>query len=193
MFAIRLTAALVSLAALTSCGGPPASGQHGGQPRSVVHNAADVTFVHNMVPHHQQAVEMSAMVPGHTANRHMLVIAKDISADQQAEIHAMTVLVGQWGESGAAVPDSHADHHGMQPMSGMVDPATIDRLQTLDGNAFDDLWLRSMIGHHQGAVTMAQDEMAHGQSKDAIDMATNIVSAQQREIAYMTHLLSPAQ
>jgi uncharacterized protein (DUF305 family) len=47
-----------------------------------------------------------------------------------------------------------------------------------------------MIGHHQGAVTMAQAEVARGENPDAIHMANLIITAQQREIAYMTHLLS---
>jgi uncharacterized protein (DUF305 family) len=78
-------------------------------------------------------------------------------------------------------------------MAGMVDQATLDRLQSLDDDAFDTLWVTSMIGHHQGAITMAQDEIAHGQSADAIHVARLIITAQQREIAMMTHLISASQ
>jgi uncharacterized protein (DUF305 family) len=78
-------------------------------------------------------------------------------------------------------------------MAGMVDQNTINQLQSLDGAAFDTLWARSMISHHQGAITMAQAEIAHGQSVDAIHTARLIVEAQQREIAMMTHLISAPQ
>jgi uncharacterized protein (DUF305 family) len=47
-----------------------------------------------------------------------------------------------------------------------------------------------MISHHQGAITMAQAEIAEGQNSDAIELARMIISAQQREIAQMNHLLS---
>ena len=78
-------------------------------------------------------------------------------------------------------------------MAGMVDQSVIDRLQSLDGDAFDALWVTSMIGHHQGAITMAQGEIAHGESVDAVRAATLIITAQQREIARMTHLVSASQ
>ena len=59
-----------------------------------------------------------------------------------------------------------------------------------DGGEFDGLWLRSMIKHHQGAVTMAQHEVAHGQNADAVKMAKIIVDWQQLEIGQMTKLAS---
>jgi predicted outer membrane protein len=72
-------------------------------------------------------------------------------------------------------------------------PGTLDRLQSLDDDAFDTLWVTSMIGHHQGAIEMAQDEIARGQSADAVHVARLIITAQQREIAMMTHLVSASQ
>lgn len=50
-----------------------------------------------------------------------------------------------------------------------------------------------MIGHHQGAVTMAHDEVAHGQNPDAVSLARQMITAQQREIAMLTHLISSSQ
>ena len=145
-----------------------------------------------MLPHHQQGVELAAMVPAHTANPDLKVIAAHIGADQQAEIRTLNLLLAQWHEE--AHPDGGGDagHEGM-PMMGMVDQGTINQLQSLDGTAFDTLWAQSMISHHQGAVTMATDEIAHGQSVDAVHLAALIVEAQQREIAAMTHLISASQ
>lgn len=187
--ATRVVAALAAIAAaavLGSCGGSPSGQQHAN------HNAADVTFAQNMIPHHQQAVDMAAMVPTRTVNPDMLVIAKDISMDQQAEIRGLLGLLGQWGEPVAPDNMGPADHGGMA-MQGMVDPATLEHLKSLRGAQFDALWMRSMVSHHQGAITMAQDEIAHGESHDAIEMAKRIVTAQQREIAYMNHLLSTTE
>jgi uncharacterized protein (DUF305 family) len=188
---VRLVAAVLAAAVLTACGAS-ARQQGPAEPAEPppAHNVADVAFAQNMVPHHQQAVDMAELIPRHTSNPKMLVIARDMSADQQSEIRALSRLLDKWGESAAM---DHGDHEGMPGMPGMVDPATMNQLQSLDGNAFDALWMRSMISHHRGAVAMAQDEIAHGQSQDAITMAHNIVTTQQREIAYLTHLLSPAQ
>jgi uncharacterized protein (DUF305 family) len=145
-----------------------------------------------MLPHHQQGVELAAMVSARTANPDLRVIAAHIGADQQAEIQTLNLLLAQWHEQAHPDGGRHAGHEGM-PMMGMVDQSTIDELQSLDGAAFDILWVTSMISHHQGAVRMAQDEIVHGQSVDAIHVATLIVEAQQREISSMTHLISASQ
>ncbi|MDT5081121.1 MAG: hypothetical protein QOJ80_5758 [Mycobacterium sp.] len=178
---------LAIVAFLTSCGGPVND-----HPASSTHGAADVSFVHNMIPHHQQAVVLAAMVPAHTGNPALRSIATQIGADQQAEIRTLGGLLTSWGV--AAGPDAMppSDHGGMA-MLGMVDQTTMDRLASLYDGPFDTLWVTSMIGHHQGAIAMAQREIAHGQSADAIHVAELIITAQQREIAMMTHLISASQ
>jgi uncharacterized protein (DUF305 family) len=153
------------------------------------HNAADVTFAQEMIPHHQQALAMAAMVPSRTTNRELVFMAKHIALDQQAQIDTLQGLLQQWGEQ--AGPD-HMGHGGMG-MDGMVDAATMDRLPTLTGAAFDELWLRSMIIHHQGAVAMAEPEIAWGENPTAVKMAKVIVDWQQLEIGRMHAMLGPAE
>ena len=159
---------------------------------STVHNGADIAFAQMMIPHHQQAVVLAAMVPAHTANPELRVMATHIGASQQAEIRTLNGLLATWSQPTVDPNGPSATQHSPM-MMGMVDQATLDRLHTLNDQAFDTLWVTSMIGHHQGAITMAQDEIAHGQSPDAMHTATLIVTAQQREIAQMTHLISAAQ
>ena len=139
-------------------------------------------FAQRMIPHHQQAVDMAAMVPSHTANPTLRVVAIHISTDQRAEISMLTDLLKQWGAPTSA-PSAMS-------MEGMVDDATMRRLPSLSGAEFDTAWITAMIGHHQGAVTMSQAELANGQSPDAQKMARLIINAQQREISYMTNLIS---
>lgn len=187
--------ALLMAVALSSCGNSAVDAHSASTTTKLAaHNAADVEFVRNMIPHHQQAVVLGAMVPSRTANPEVRMMATHISADQQAEIWTMNGLLASWGEpiEPPDTPDHGMEMSGM-PMKGMVDQATLDKLRTLDDEAFDTLWVTSMIGHHQGAITMAQDEIAHGQSPDAVHVATLIVTAQQREIAMMTHLISASQ
>ena len=176
-------AAVLTAATLSSCGGTPRPAD---TPPSAVHNADDVMFAQRMIPHHQQAVDMAAMVPSHTANPTLRVVAIHISTDQRAEISMLNDLLDRWDAPTAApslVP-------GAMSMEGMVDDATMRRLPSLSGAEFDTVWITAMIGHHQGAVTMAQAELAHGQSPDAQKMARLIINAQQREISYMTGLIS---
>jgi uncharacterized protein (DUF305 family) len=71
----------------------------------------------------------------------------------------------------------------------MVDGATMERLETLKGAEFDTLWLQSMIGHHEGAIAMANTEIADGADADAKDLAAEIVKTQQAEIDQMKQML----
>lgn len=192
---MRVVAAIVLVfaAVLTSCSHSATDPPSAQSPAA--HNAADVAFARNMIPHHQQAVLLAAMVRARTANADLRVTATHIGADQQAEIRTLNGLLAEWGEPVDPGGMSPSDHGGMAMagMAGMVDQGILDRLQTLDDDAFDTLWVTSMISHHQGAITMAQDEIAHGQSADAVDVARLIITAQQREIAMMTHLISASQ
>ena len=95
------------------------------------------------------------------------------------------VLV-QWNEN----PDTDSGHAGHgSPMQGMVDPATVTKLQSLNGAEFDKLWLESMISHHQGAIEMAKAEIANGDNVDAKALAKNIVDTQEAEIGQMKQML----
>jgi uncharacterized protein (DUF305 family) len=181
---------------VASCGGPstPArTGPTGASPtpdsKSAEHNAADVAFAEDMIPHHRQAVDMTAWVPSRSTNPDLLVIATHISEGQQAEILTMKGLLSRWGVQQAPAQQSAMDHMGM-PVAGMVDDATLNKIQSLSGPAFDALWMTSMISHHHGAIAMAQNEIGQGRSPDAIKLAKIIIDAQQREIAQMDHLLS---
>jgi uncharacterized protein (DUF305 family) len=182
---IGLLSAVVTAAVMSACGeSSPAP-----DAQAPKHNAADVTFAQEMIPHHQQALDMAAMVPSRTTNRELVVMAKHIALDQHAQIDTLQGLLQQWGEQAAP---AHMGHGGMG-MDGMVDAATMDRLPTLTGAAFDDLWLRSMIIHHQGAVAMAEPEIARGEDPTAVRMAKVIVDWQQLEIGRMHAMLGPAE
>lgn len=151
------------------------------------YNADDVAFATNMIPHHQQAVEMSALVPDRTTNPELIALARQISDAQEPEIKALRVFLVQWNENpDAATDEGHANHADMQ---GMVDEATMARLQSLRGEQFDTLWLESMISHHEGAVEMAEVEIANGENVDAKNMAQTMIDTQQAEITQMQQML----
>ena len=180
-----LLGAVAMAAVVSSCGeSAPTS-----DVQAAKHDAADVTFAQKMIPHHQQALDMAAMVPSRTSNRELIVMAKHIALDQQAQIDTLQRLLQQWGEPAAM---DHMAHSGMD-MDGMVDAATMDRLPALKDTEFDELWLRSMIVHHQGAVAMAELEIAHGENPAAVRMAKVIVDWQQLEIGRMHAMLGPAE
>ena len=154
----------------------------------------DVAFATNMIPHHQQAIELSALVPDRSTNAEVLTLARQISAAQQPEIETMKAFLVQWNENpqDSAGQDTHGGHGGHGGMAGMVDDATMAKLKTLNGPEFDTLWLQSMVAHHQGAVEMAKAEVANGKNVDAQALAEGIIAAQQAEIDQMQKMLAGA-
>lgn len=191
----RIVASLVALATaavVSSCSGK--ADEPRGQASSTTaseqvaaHNADDVTFAQMMIPHHQQALELSALVPDRSTNPAVVKLAATISAEQQPEINTMRALLLQWDVDPNTAPDHSG--HGAMGMQGMVDDATMTKLQSLNGPEFDTLWLQSMINHHQGAIEMAKVEIANGQSADMVTLAKSIVTAQQAEIDEMKQML----
>ena len=161
----------------------PASGVSTGQ--AAAHDADDVQFAQLMIPHHEQAVELAAIVPGRTTNPNVVALAEKIAAEQKPEISAMKALLRQWDVK----LESHESGHAGMAMQGMIDDATMVKLDNLRGADFDTLWLQSMISHHQGAIEMAKTEIADGKSADLISLAQNIVAAQQAEIDQMKQIL----
>ena len=191
---LALLAATATALFLSSCSSPASKdtgAQHGESSSSAAapaaFNNADVTFATNMIPHHEQAVQMAAMVPDRSTNPAVIKLAADISAAQGPEIETMKALLVQWNADDSA-HQGHDDMGGMT-MDGMVDPAAMAKLESLKGTEFDTLWLQSMIGHHEGAIKMANVELANGANADAKTLAQQIVTAQQGEITQMKQLL----
>ncbi|MBA8959484.1 DUF305 domain-containing protein [Rhodococcus opacus] len=146
-------------------------------------NDADVVFLEGMYPHHAQAVQMADMVAGHTDNADVVALAAAIKAAQQPEMDRMTTWLQQWGQP-VPTPDM-SGMHGMNHGAGMMSADQMDALTALSGTEFDRQWLTMMIEHHEGAIDMANTELADGENPEARQMATDIVTAQQKEIADM--------
>ncbi|WP_423203138.1 DUF305 domain-containing protein [Krasilnikovia cinnamomea] len=196
-------AALTITVVLAGCGGDHASSPGSGMGHGMgattasaspgaVFNTADVTFAHMMIPHHQQAIEMAELAPTRAASSEVKALAEKIKAAQQPEIDLMNGWLVSWGQptpmpgmsGGMAMPGIS---HG--PMAGMMSQQDMKALEAASGAAFDKQFLTMMIGHHQGAITMAQQEQAQGSNPDAKALAAKIVTDQQAEIATMQDLL----
>jgi len=192
----RLAAGIAALAAavLASCSTATTQDRSAHEPTvataeaSTPHDAVDAMFGQLMIPHHEQAVELAALVPERSTNPAVVTLAATISGQQKPEIDTMKAMLANWGVN----PDdaSHDSGHGGIAMQGMVDDATLIKLEALRGAEFDQLWLTSMIAHHRGAIGMAKSEIADGKNPEMIALARNIVRAQQAEIDQMTPMLS---
>lgn len=151
-------------------------------------NDADVMFVQGMIPHHQQAVEMSStLLKKSGITDDTAALAKQIQAAQQPEITTMESWLKAWGKT---VDDGMGgmNHGGMG--DGMATDAQLKAFDQANGSAAEKMYLEMMTKHHQGAIMMAQSELTNGKSPDAIQLAKNIATSQQAEITTMKKLLA---
>lgn len=193
-----LTAAALALA-LTACGGgsdsPAASSTI---PASAPFNDADVAFGTEMIPHHAQALLMVDMTRGRSLDPEFEQLTQQILDAQGPEIEEMSGWLKEWDQP---VPETQRDHvnadggHGMgdmgdDEMPGMMSSDDLDELDGAHGMDFEDMWLRMMIEHHEGAIEMAHTEESDGEFPAARDLARQIVTAQEAEITQMKAMLA---
>jgi uncharacterized protein (DUF305 family) len=152
------------------------------------HTGADVAFVQAMIPHHQQALRMTALVAERTASGQVPKLAERIEVSQTDEIAQLEGWLTARGES---LPDAHAHHHG-EPMPGMLTEEELAQLEAAQGRRFDRLFLSYMIRHHQGAVLMVGQLLAGGggQEAEVFQLAQHIESDQVVEISRMNRMLA---
>lgn len=152
-------------------------------------NKQDVTFAQEMIPHHRQAVEMAKLADTRASSPQVKELATEIEGAQDPEIAKMEAWLKDWDKP---VPDnemSGMDHGSDGTMTGMMSDADMKSLDSSSGTAFDTMFLTMMIKHHEGAVTMADDEVTDGSNTEAIALAETIIGAQTDEIDRMKDLL----
>ncbi|MDO9378367.1 MAG: DUF305 domain-containing protein [Nocardioidaceae bacterium] len=180
----RAIAALVATLVLTlvGCSGgdddAPSTGADAAR-----HNAADVTFAQDMIPHHRQATDMAALVAERSDDPDVEALATRITQAQEPEVVEMSGWLEDWDEEVPEADDSMGD------MSGMLSPEQLEQLAGLSGTAFDQSFLTLMSAHHEGAVEMARTEVEDGENADAIALARSIEASQTTELRTMRDLL----
>ncbi len=113
------------------------------------HTHDDVMFMQQMIPHHKQALVLSKLAPERTNSEAILELAKKIETSQEDEILFMQSWLKERDES-----HQHSMHHSHMQMMGMATPDQINELSNSESVNFDELFLRLMIAHHEGAIKM---------------------------------------
>ena len=142
-----------------------------------------------MIGHHAQALQMTALLPSRTDREDMCLLAHRIELSQADEIAMMQRWLRARGQS---APDAHAHHDHGALMPGMLTPEEIRRLEAATGKEFDRLLLEFMIRHHDGALTMVNDDFSTpgaGQEPDIFAFASDVDTDQRIEIDRMSVML----
>jgi uncharacterized protein (DUF305 family) len=186
-------AALLTLSACGSSSGGDLEGM-GESSAQAGHNDADVMFAQLMIPHHEQAVEMSdLMLAKDGISPEVTDLATRIKDAQGPEIRTMTGWLEAWGkpvEADGGMQGHDMGSAGGSASEGMLSEDQLSELDAADGTDASRLFLESMTAHHEGAVGMAQDEIEDGQDPEAIGLAERIVETQSAEITEMDELLA---
>lgn len=205
-----ITGLLLALTAMgvPACAGPPPPkgppvimpGAPGDQPRTATSaeldeiaqgvrpTEADLKYLRMMIPHHAQALEMTALAPDRAEHPSVRALAERIGGSQGSEIDAMR----GWLANHGAPPQGHGGHgqHGKHAaMPGMATPQQLAELRDSRGTAFDREFLELMIAHHEGAVAMAGELLTQGLDAEVHAMGQDVLVTQQDEIATMRRLL----
>jgi len=139
---------------------------------------ADVMFLQMMIPHHQQAVDISNLAIARSKDAELIALATDIRDGQTAEI----IQMKSWLNQGNSNIDM--GHSMGEAMGGMLTDTELTDLSTATGKDFDLLWLQGMINHHNGALhmtTMIKD----AKNTEIKRFGENIVTAQTAQIEQM--------
>ena len=170
---MRKLVALFVMVLMTSCSASTSSDDD--------FSAKDIMFAQMMIPHHEQAIEMSDLALQNSTNPEIRDLATKIKGEQAPEIE----LMESWTDSHMG---SHMESHAGHMMDGMLSEEEMDELKSARGVEFDRLFLEGMIKHHEGAIDMAE-MVVDSKNPDVSALAKAIIEAQRTEISTMKELL----
>ena len=139
-------------------------------------------FAEMMIPHHQQAVDMSDLALKKSTNPKILDLAQRIKSAQSSEIIQMQSWLG--GKEAKSMMSDHSGHS----MGGMLTDEEFSKLESSSGVTFDTLFLEGMIVHHEGAIDMAQ-MIKDTTTQEVNEFGLNVVEVQSEEIREMKEIL----
>lgn len=145
----------------------------------------EVRFVREMTQHHLQAVDMATRVRDRTDDPAVRSLALDILLSQQGQVGEMRGWLTQWGRAWGGVGMTAEHARAM----GMASDADLRALSAAKGANAEREFLRLMIRHHQGAVSMVDGALKSRLRPEVRLFASNIAAAQQAEIALMRDML----
>jgi uncharacterized protein (DUF305 family) len=142
----------------------------------------DIMFLQMMIPHHQQAIDMSDLALTKSTDSELLALAKDIRDEQAAEIVKMKAWLDK---AGADLDPGHSMGHDM---GGMLSDSELAALEAATGKSFDLLWLKGMTGHHVGAIDMAA-MIENAKSAEIKSFGEGIVASQSAQNKAMAAMI----
>ena len=176
--ALTLTFAGPSLRAAFT---PETSTSANGEPG---YNDTDVHFLGMMVPHHQQAIDMSdVLLDSDVDDAKVRDLAQRIKDGQERENEQMRAWADEWGI------EKDMEHHSAHIANGMFHPEQLEQFEALRGDELRTAFLEMMHFHHNHVIKMTQDEVDRGGYEPLREMAKEMIEVQPAEMGEMEELL----
>jgi uncharacterized protein (DUF305 family) len=167
-----------------------------GKPAHGKHNAADVTFAANLVTHHAQGIEMANILLAKSyIDPAVRSLASRIQSDQAPQIERLRSWLTGWHRPvpapNGSPTGSTGDPVGRVPPSlpGMMSADDMAALRRLDGVEGAQLFLAMIVNHELGAIQLAAEELIHGSSGEAKQLAQTIIDREQARVRAANELL----
>jgi uncharacterized protein (DUF305 family) len=147
----------------------------------------DLRFLDGMTPHHEGAVTMAQETLQKSQRPEIKQLAQAIIDAQQKEIAQIKEWRTGWYPNASATPMIYSSEMGhTMPMSEKMKS---NMMMNVDLGASDDQFdlrfINAMLLHHEGAVTMAKEALQKSDRPEVKELAQNIITSQQQEIAQM--------
>ena len=137
----------------------------------------EVDFMKDMIDHHQMASMMSQMCLEKAVHPELRAMCQQIIAAQQAEISQLQGWLNDW----------YAVDYEPQPRNGAV--RSMQRLERLEGGAFEIAFMETMTRHHRKAIAMAQKCLDKAVHPELVAMCSEIIETQTAEIQQLERWL----
>ncbi len=147
-------------------------------------DAFDEQYIADMIAHHEAAASMSEQAMSVTAHEQLFTLASNIVQVQSREMIQMRDWQKAWGFE-ITNSGGHMSHGGggAEMAGDMVE--MMNKLKDLEGEAYDEEFLRQMILHHEQAIEMSVDADTNAKRQEIKDLARNVITTQSAEIAQM--------
>jgi uncharacterized protein (DUF305 family) len=163
----------------------------------------DKMFIEQMIPHHQDAVDMAQLALEKSKRDEIKKLSSEIIKAQNTEIEAMTKWYKEWykadvpkagmGKGGMMNKDGNTRHRQMMEMGMMNSSGGMMMNMKMDLNAlknspdFDKSFIEMMVKHHAMAVMMS-GMIIDSKRNELRKLAREISSTQATEIEQMIQL-----
>lgn len=129
----------------------------------------DAQFIDGMTIHHKAAVAMAEQALRESERAEIKQLAQNIITAQSREIEQMATWRSQWYPEVASTEGTGGHMGDMELSTDTTIP-------------FDQRFITAMIGHHDGAIDMAQEAQTKAEHEEIKQLAQEIVKAQQAEV-----------